>query len=149
LKCYRYKSRILSWKRTKILAPLNAIPNLIINEEKIKVKVINTNTNCYIESSFKLIISVLPKANPLQEIIGCDDNNDGISEYFDTSNVESKVLGNQTGMKVTYFDSDGNQLPNPLPNPFTNTVANLEKGKSFKPSNKLLFSNIFKFSNIN
>jgi hypothetical protein len=29
-------------------------------------------------------------------------------------------------MKVTYFDSDGNQLPNPLPNPFTNTVANLE-----------------------
>jgi hypothetical protein len=49
-----YKSRILSWKRTKILAPLNAIPNLIINEEKIKVKVINTNTNCYIESSFKL-----------------------------------------------------------------------------------------------
>jgi hypothetical protein len=45
------------------LAPLNAIPNLIINEEKIKVKVINTNTNCYIESSFKLIISVLPKAN--------------------------------------------------------------------------------------
>jgi hypothetical protein len=81
------------------------------------------NTNCYIESSFKLIISVLPKANPLQEIIGCDDNNDGISEYFDTSNVESKVLGNQTGMKVT-FDIYGNQLPNPLPNPFTNTVAN-------------------------
>jgi gliding motility-associated-like protein len=110
----------------KILAPLNAIPNLIINEEKIKVKAINTNTNCFDESSFKLIVSVLPKANSLQEIIGCDDNNDGISEYFDTSNVESKVLGNQTGMKVTYFDSDGNQLPNPLPNPFTNTVANLE-----------------------
>jgi hypothetical protein len=69
-------------KTDKKLAPLNAIPNLIINEEKIKVKVINTNTNCYIESSFKLIISVLPKANSL-EIIGCD-NNDGISEYFDT-----------------------------------------------------------------
>jgi hypothetical protein len=111
-------------KTEKILAPLNAIPNLIINE-KIKVKVINTNTNCYIESSFKLIISVLPKANPLQEIIGCDDNNDGISEYFDTSNVESKVLGNQTGMKVTYFDVMGINFQI-LPNPFTNTVANKE-----------------------
>lgn len=110
----------------KIVAPLNAIPNLMINEDRIKVKVINTNTNCYIESSFKLIVSVLPKANPLQEIIGCDDNNDGISEYFDTSNVESNVLGNQTGMKVTYFDNDGNQLASPLANPFTNTVANLE-----------------------
>ena len=110
----------------QIAAPLNAIPNLIINEEKIKVKVTNTNTNCYSESSFKLIVSALPKANPLQDIIGCDDSNDGISEYFDTSNVESNVLGNQTGMNVTYFDTDGNQLPSPLPNPFTNTVANLE-----------------------
>lgn len=110
----------------KIVDPLTAIPNLIINEEKIKVKAINTNTNCFDESSFKLIVSVLPKANSLQEIIGCDDNNDGISEYFDTSNVELNVLGNQTGMNVTYFDTDGNQLPSPLPNPFTNTVANLE-----------------------
>ena len=110
----------------KIIDPLAAIPNLIINEEKIKVKAINTNTNCFDESSFKLIVSVLPKANSLQEIIGCDDNNDGISEYFDTSNVESNVLGNQTGMNVTYFDTYGNQLPSPLPNPFTNTVANLE-----------------------
>jgi hypothetical protein len=50
---------------------------------------------------------VFYQSKSLQEIIGCDDNNDGISEYFDTSNVESKVLGNQTGMKVTYFDSDG------------------------------------------
>ena len=111
----------------KIVAPLTAIPNLIINEEKIKVKAINTNTNCYDESSFKLIVSVLPKANPLQEIIGCDDNNDGISEYFDTSNVESNVLANQTGMEVSYYDIYGNQLPSPLPNPFTNTVANKEK----------------------
>jgi hypothetical protein len=30
----KYKSRILSWKRTKIVDPLAAIPNLIINEEK-------------------------------------------------------------------------------------------------------------------
>jgi hypothetical protein len=46
---------------------------------------------------------VFYQKSKLQEIIGCDDNNDGISEYFDTSNVESKVLGNQTGMKVTYW----------------------------------------------
>ncbi|OAZ04364.1 T9SS type B sorting domain-containing protein [Flavobacterium succinicans] len=111
----------------KIVAPLTAIPNLIINEEEIKVKAINTNTNCYNESSFKLIVSVLPKANSLQEIIGCDDNNDGISEYFDTSNIASNVLGNQTGMEVSYYDIYGNQLPSPLPNPFTNTVANKEK----------------------
>lgn len=110
----------------KIVAPFNAITNLITNEEIVKVKAINTNTNCYNESSFKLIVSTLPTANPLKEILGCDDNNDGISEYFDTSNIESIVLGNQTEMKVSYFNAKGNQLPSPLPNPYKNTTKNKE-----------------------
>lgn len=110
----------------KIPTPLNAITNQIAKEEIIKVKVINTNTNCYDESTFKLIVSPLPTANPLEELLGCDNNNDGISEYFDTSNVESTVLGNQTGMKVSYFNAIGNELPSPLPNPYTNSTNNRE-----------------------
>jgi gliding motility-associated-like protein len=110
----------------KIQAPLNAITNLVSKEEIVKVKVINKNTNCYNESTFKLIVSTLPIANSLQELMGCDDNNDGISEYFDTSNIESTVLGNQTGMKVSYFDARGNQLSSPLPNPYRNTTINKE-----------------------
>ncbi len=110
----------------QIQAPLNTVVNLIANEEVIRVKAINTDTNCFNETTFKLRVNTLPKANPLQEILGCDDNSDGISEYFDTSNIESNVLGNQSGMKVSYFDAGGNQLPNTLPNPYTNTTKNLE-----------------------
>jgi gliding motility-associated-like protein len=110
----------------KIAVPLNAITNLISKEEQVKVKAINTNTNCSNESFFKLIVSALPTANPLKEILGCDDNNDGISEYFDTSNIESIVLGNQTGMKISYFNAIGIQLPSPLPNPYKNTTKNKE-----------------------
>jgi len=110
----------------KIQGSLNAVANLIAKEETITVKVVNTNTNCYNESTFKLIVSPVPVANSLQELIGCDDNNDGISEYFDTSNVESTVLGNQQGMKVSYFDTAGNSLASPLPNPYTNATKNQE-----------------------
>jgi PKD repeat protein len=92
----------------QIQTPLNAIRNLIANEEVATVKAINTDTNCYNESTFKLIVNPSPVANILEEIIGCDDDNDGISEYFDTSNIKSSVLGNQTGMEVTYFDVIGN-----------------------------------------
>ncbi|MET3025370.1 T9SS type B sorting domain-containing protein [Flavobacterium sp. UW10123] len=109
----------------KIVDPINAITNLISKEEIIKVRVINTNTNCYNESAFKLIVNPLPGANPLPELLGCDDNNDGISEYFDTSNVESIVVGNQQGMKVSYFDAMGNQLVG-LSNPFKNSIKNKE-----------------------
>lgn len=110
----------------KILGTLNAVMNLIAKEEKIKVRATNTTTNCYNEVTFKLMVSPLPIANPLQELRGCDDNNDGISEYFDTSNVESVVLGNQQGMKVSYFDNNGNPLTSPLPNPYTNATKNQE-----------------------
>lgn len=110
----------------QIHSPLNAISNIIANEEIIKVKAINTDTNCFTESTFKIIVNPIPTANILQEIIGCDDNSDGISEYFDTSNVEANVLGNQTGMVVNYYDNQGNPLPSPLANPFTNRVPNQE-----------------------
>ena len=109
-----------------ITNPLDAIENQVANEETITVRATNTNTNCYNEAMFKLIVNPLPITNPLNEIIGCDDNNDGISEYFDTSNIESQVLGNQTGMEVSYFDVNGNPLPSPLPNPYTNTISNEE-----------------------
>jgi hypothetical protein len=56
---------------------------LIANEESIKVKATNIDTNCFNESSF-INCKSTAKQNHIEEIIGCDDNNDGISEYFDT-----------------------------------------------------------------
>ena len=110
----------------QILAPLDTVNNIIPNEETLTVIITNTETTCSNETTFKLIVDALPISVILPEIIGCDDNNDGISEYFDTSNVESLALENQTDMLISYFDSSGNQLPNPLPNPYTNTILNEE-----------------------
>ena len=110
----------------KISGSLDAIENLIINEEVIAVRAINPDTGCFNETTFKLKVNPLPIANKLDELIGCDDNSDGISEYFDTSKVESQVLGNQTGMDVSYFDALGNTLPGALQNPYTNSTLNQE-----------------------
>ncbi|MEW4924250.1 T9SS type B sorting domain-containing protein [Algibacter sp. 2305UL17-15] len=98
----------------------NSVQNIVINQETITARITNPNTNCYNERTFDLIVNPLPEVNQLQIIYGCDDNNDGISEHFDTSNVESQVLNGQTGISVNYFDQLGNELPNPLPNPYTN-----------------------------
>ncbi|GAB1857493.1 T9SS C-terminal target domain-containing protein [Flavobacteriaceae bacterium MHTCC 0001] len=91
-------------------------------EEEITIRVTPENTNCYNESKFKLIVNKLPQAYTLPELSGCDDNGDGISEYFDFSNVEKTVLENQTGMIVSYFDSEGNELHIPENNLFTNLI---------------------------
>lgn len=108
----------------------NPLPNSILNtvpyQETITARITNPNTDCFNEISFDLIVNPLPVANSLSVLYGCDDNNDGISEYFDTSNVAGTILGNQTGMEVSYFDSNGNQLFSQLPNPYTNKIANEE-----------------------
>lgn len=102
------------------------VENKIVDKETITASVINQITNCTNETAFDLIVAPLPIANPIPEIIGCDDNGDGISEYFDVSDVENIVLLAQTGLEVSYYDNGGNLLPNPLPNPYTNTVSNQE-----------------------
>ncbi|MCQ0110678.1 T9SS type B sorting domain-containing protein [Zhouia sp. CL16] len=96
------------------------VTNKIIHEETITVSVLNTDSNCSIDNTFKLIVSPIPVALQIGPLIGCDDNNDGISEYFDTSNVEGQILNGQKGMKVSYFDQNGNQIVGPLSNPYTN-----------------------------
>lgn len=99
---------------------LNSYTNSIINQETITLRVIDINTNCFVEDVFNLTVNPLPIAHNLDELSGCDDNNDGISEYFDTSLIEGTVLGNQTGMEVSYYLANGQHL-NELPNPFTNS----------------------------
>ena len=99
----------------------NNFVNIISGQDYIKAIVTNSTTNCSSEININLIVNNNPEVNQLEIINGCDDNNDGISEYFDTWDVESQVLNGQTGMTVSYFDQSGNQLPSPLPNPFTNS----------------------------
>lgn len=99
----------------------NSIINIVPNQETITARIINPNTNCFNEISFDLIVNTLPTANSLSILYGCDDNNDGISEYFDTSNLENQVLNGQTGVAVSYFDQNGNELTSPFPNNYTNS----------------------------
>lgn len=111
----------------QVAMPLPAtITNQKTNSENLTARVTNTVTGCSTETSVQLVVNPLPIANPLPDLIGCDDNNDGISEYFDTSQIETLVLNGQTGMAVTYYDAAGNTLPSPLPNPYTNSSANTE-----------------------
>ncbi|GAA4280799.1 hypothetical protein GCM10022260_12200 [Gaetbulibacter aestuarii] len=110
----------------EITGSLDNIENNIPHEEVITVNAIHTSTGCINSKTFKLKTNPFPEAHPLNEIFGCDDNNDGISEYFDTSNIIQDVLGDQTDLDVTFFDLNGNKLVSPLSNPYTNTVPNQE-----------------------
>jgi gliding motility-associated-like protein len=105
------------------------LPNpFLTKSQTITIKVENTTStitpNCADETTLEFIVDVSPKIYPVNIPAQCDDapdTTDGFSS-FDTSTIESTLLGGQTGMKVTYTDANNNPLPSPLPNPFfTNT----------------------------
>jgi hypothetical protein len=59
--------------------------------------------------------------NQPKTLYACDEGN-GFS-YFDTSAIESQLIANKTGYRISYKDENGNKLPSPLPINYQNTVA--------------------------
>ncbi len=91
----------------------------------------------------EIVITNIPKSFTLDPITACETTSGtGISNLFDTSNINEKIINNQTNLVVEYRDSNGNLLQTPLPNPYTNTVKNEEtiKVKSYFANNPSCFA---------
>ncbi|WP_196885275.1 gliding motility-associated C-terminal domain-containing protein [Aureivirga sp. CE67] len=100
------------------------LTNTIADEETITATV-STDDGCISTRTFKLeIYQVQFDINVPNDIVECDDNTDGITE-FDTTGIHETIVGGQD-VDVLYFDEAGNELSSPLPNPYTNTNPNLE-----------------------
>jgi len=99
------------------------LPNPFVSgSQQITIKVSDLSTQdpdgaCYSETILNLIVDQKPIANPVADIIACDDDFDG-QFPFDTSEIETTLLNGQIGMNVSYTDQFGNSLSSPLPNPF-------------------------------
>lgn len=89
------------------------------NTQSIYVRIDNAlNDDCFsIEPLITLYVEAGPIANSVSIPQHCND--DGDSMYaFDTSNIETDLLNDQTNITVEYYDEADNALPSPLPNPF-------------------------------
>ncbi|WP_426484173.1 T9SS type B sorting domain-containing protein [Flavobacterium sp. 2] len=90
----------------------------------------------------EIVITNIPNNFTLNPIYACEANSgSGISNSFDTSNLNALVAGNQTNLIIEYRDQNGVLLPSPLPNPYTNKIKNEEtiKVKSYFSNNPLCF----------
>ncbi len=99
------------------------LPNpFITNSQKITARIENSNSRdkdgkCYDNTVIDFVVNTVPMVNNVNPIELCDDDFDGMVA-FDTSNIETSILGNQTDIIVSYFDENDNKLPSPIPNPF-------------------------------
>jgi gliding motility-associated-like protein len=84
----------------------------------------NFGQQCQYTSTITFTLDDLPEAFPIPENLTsiCDDEIDPALQDgavpFDTSTFQNTILGNQTGVEVSYFDQNNVPLSSPLPNPF-------------------------------
>ena len=64
-----------------------------------------------------------PIANKVGALSACESTYPSGTASFNTSDIQSELLGNQTGMTVSYFDANGNPFQSPLPNPLQSKTA--------------------------
>ena len=107
------------------------------NPQTIYTRVTNKNTGCYTSTtSFNLVVSELPEANAVSDILLCDNNSvgtdtDGFINDFDLEIQTATILGNQdpNDFEITYHLSsiNANDLTkNGLTSPFQNTVKDTQ-----------------------
>ncbi|EDP97877.1 T9SS type B sorting domain-containing protein [Kordia algicida OT-1] len=91
-----------------------------------EVQIEQNNGECPLMGEATVSIFTTPTANPIEDQLICDDNNDGFST-LDLDAITTLVLGTQDGMQftTTYHSSqdDADMNMNPLTSPYTNQVA--------------------------
>lgn len=71
-----------------------------------------------------LYVEKVPVANPVFIKPECDNDRDGLYA-FDTSAIQTTIMGSQSNGAVSYFDENGMKLSSPLPNPFVTSSQNI------------------------
>ncbi len=95
--------------------------NRFATEEIITIRVSKPSADCFSETTLNLKTLNSPIINKPNNIIACGNANGFAS--FNTTNIESQVIGSQKNLIVRYFDQDNLELPSPLPLSFNNTKA--------------------------
>ncbi|WP_262734070.1 hypothetical protein, partial [Gaetbulibacter sp. NE] len=100
---------------------------IVINTQTVYVRLEDATTGCYNTTTLELVVNPLPVAVAPTPLEVCDDDNDGFASFTLTLK-DAEVLGGQTGMTVTYHEtqSDADNGVNALSSPYNNIVPNTQ-----------------------
>jgi len=103
--------------------------NSTANVQTIYVRVTDSVTNDYTITTFDIIVNELPITTFIDDLEGCDDDDDGLTQ-FDLESQTAQILGSQdpTQFIVSYYNSLSDALDNTntLISPYTNSTANAQ-----------------------
>ncbi|WP_281227974.1 T9SS type B sorting domain-containing protein [Flavobacterium aquiphilum] len=114
-------------------SPLPTLYTISGKYAKVYFRVTNPSTGCFSVSSFDLIINSSPVFTIPKDVSICDK----FPLNFNFKAVESEIIGNQSNLKVTFYESDADALNNSNPLPEIYTFNSSPKPIYFRVTNVL------------
>lgn len=112
------EAKIFKLDGSEITTVTTAYTNEIPFEEQLRVVLIDPGNGCSSRTFLKLRTSQKPLVNPLPDQYTCEmDPGYG---SFSTANWKQSILGNETSLKIQFYDGSQNALPDPLPATYRN-----------------------------
>jgi len=98
------------------------------DSQNIFVRLEDNETFCYATTTLALVVNPIPEVIVPPVIEVCDDDYDGIST-FDLVSLDPIILNGQTGITVSYYESqaEADTATNPLASPYNNTSLNTQE----------------------
>ncbi|MEY8848250.1 PKD domain-containing protein, partial [Psychroserpens sp. XS_ASV72] len=106
---------------------VNPLPNLFtntVNPQTIFVRIENdNNTNCYVTTTFDVIVSSGITLTQPDDLVLCDDISGDGAESFDLNSQVATILNGQTDVTLSFHETqaDADTNSNALTSPYTNT----------------------------
>ena len=101
--------------------------NTTPSSQIIFIRLENTTTGCFSTMPLELSVNPIPTANSVGTQTICDDDYDGLAT-FDFTGIDLAVIGAQTGMVVSYHETQADADSNapPVTSPYTSITANAQ-----------------------
>ena len=98
--------------------------NTSINQQTVFVRLENDNSGCYAITDFQVIVNPAPTAIVPTPLYGCDDDEDGVADFYLISK-NAEIQNGQTNVSVTYFETqaDAEANINTLPANYNNVSS--------------------------
>ncbi|NGZ88961.1 hypothetical protein, partial [Psychroflexus maritimus] len=77
-------------------------------------RVTETETSCFSFTSFELIVNEIPPLQSGDPNLVCDENNDGLAEFF-LPFIEDSIIDDAEGFSFTYFETETDAQNNENP----------------------------------
>ena len=102
--------------------------NTTADGQTMYVRLVDDTTACYATTTLELIVNPIPEVITPPVVEVCDDDYDGVGT-FDLTSLDDTILNGQTGISVTYHQSqeDADAGSNVLSSPFNNTSLDAQE----------------------